>query len=90
MYSVEYTTRFKRSYKRCIKRGLDPKLLEEAVTLLKQTGTLPAKYKAHKLVSDYAGCWECHIQPNWLLVWQQNEMELTLLLVDTGTHADLF
>lgn len=65
-------------------------LLFTAIKSLEETGCLPQKYKAHKLTGDYKGCMECHIQPNWLLVWRQDERELQLLLVDTGTHSDLF
>ena len=61
-----------------------------AIELLRQTGSLPAKYKPHKLSGKYKGCWECHIQPDWLLVWQQNDKELILLFTNTGTHSDLF
>ena len=44
----------------------------------------------HKLAGEYAGCWECHMQPDWLLIWRQNDLELELILVDTGSHSDLF
>lgn len=90
MYSVDYTNRFKKDLKRCVKRGLDISKIIEAVKLLEANGQLPAKYKPHKLVGDRQGQWECHIQPDWLMVWEQNDMELTLLFLQTGTHADLF
>ena len=90
MYSVDYTNRFKKDLKRCVKRGLDISKIIEAVKLLESKGQLPAKYKPHKLVGDRQGQWECHIQPDWLMVWEQNDMELTLLFLQTGTHADLF
>ena len=90
MYSVDYTNRFKKDLKRCVKRGLDISKIVEAVKLLETNGQLPAKYKPHKLVGDRQGQWECHIQPDWLMVWEQNDMELTLLFLQTGTHADLF
>lgn len=51
---------------------------------------LPSEYKAHKLSGKFQGNWECHIQPDWLLVWQQKDEELILLLIDTGSHSDLF
>ncbi|NCC99996.1 MAG: type II toxin-antitoxin system YafQ family toxin [Bacteroidia bacterium] len=75
---------------KCIKRGLKVEKLYNAIEILRQTGSLPAEYKPHKLNGKYKGCWECHIQPDWLLVWQQNDEELVLLFVNTGTHADLF
>ena len=51
---------------------------------------LHPKYKAHILTGDHKGEWECHIQPNWLLVWEQHDEELVLLMLNTGTHADIF
>ena len=65
-------------------------LFEEVVTLLAETGTLPSRYRPHKLTGDWQGFWECHIQPNWLLIWEQHEKELILILTDTGTHSVLF
>ena len=90
MYSVSYTGQFKRSLKKCVKRGLDLKVFTDTLDILQQTGTLPPEYKSHKLSGKYADCWECHMQPDWLLVWKQNDTVLELLLVDTGTHSDLF
>jgi mRNA interferase YafQ len=51
---------------------------------------LDEKYQVHQLHGNRKGQWECHIQPDWLLVWEQNETELILLMVNTGTHSDLF
>lgn len=90
MYKIVTTNKFEKEVKICIKRGFDISLLKEAMTILAEKGTLPQKYKAHKLSANYANCWECHIKPNWLLVWQQNENELILLFLNTGTHSDLF
>jgi mRNA interferase YafQ len=90
MYSIQYSNRFRKDVRLCAKRGLDITKLQNVVQLLQETGSLPQQYKPHKLVSDYAGCWECHVQPNWLLVWEQNDDELILLFTRTGTHADLF
>ena len=90
MYTIRYSGLFRKSFKRCIKRGLDSQLFQEVVATLQADGTLPPKYRPHKLVGKYAGCWECHIQPDWLLVWEQNDTDLVLLLIDTGTHSDLF
>jgi mRNA interferase YafQ len=64
--------------------------LQTVITLLKETGKLPAQYKPHKLSGNYAGLWECHIKPDWLLVWLQDDNKLTLILTNTGTHSDLF
>lgn len=92
-YSIDYSGNFKRDFKRLKKRGLPENLLKEAIKILSETGTLPAKYRPHKLVGKYAGKWECHIDgPNsdWLMVWDQNDTELTLLMLRTGSHSDIF
>ena len=90
MYSIDYTKRFHKDLKRCMKRGLDLQLIHEAIALLRATGTLPTKYRPHKLSGDKNGQWECHIEPDWLMIWEQNDTELTLLFLQTGTHSDLF
>ena len=90
MYSIDYTKRFMKDLKRCQKRGLDLQLIHDAIALLRTTGSLPAKYRPHKLSGNLDGQWECHIEPDWLMTWEQNEMELTLLFLQTGTHSDLF
>ena len=90
MYKIVTTNRFEKEVKICIKRGYDISLLKEVMKILAENGTLPHKYKAHKLSGNYLNCWECHIKPDWLLVWQQNEEELILLFLNTGTHSDLF
>lgn len=90
MYKVKFTGQFKRDYKLCKKRGLNMSLLDDAITLLTTHGELPQTYKPHKLIGKYSECWECHIQPDWLLIWQQFEDELILHLTNTGSHSDLF
>lgn len=89
-YTIHYSGRFKKSYKLCKRRGLNISNLETVLRLLAETGTLPARYRPHLLTGNYAGIWECHIEPDWLLLWKQNNTELTLLLLDTGTHSDIF
>lgn len=89
-YSIEYSGQFKKSLKLCKKRGFQTDLLQEVISILAECGKLPDRYKPHILSGKYAGIWECHIQPNWLLLWKQNDYELTLLLLETGTHSDLF
>ena len=89
-YQIQYSNRFKKALKQCAKRGVDIEKLREVIKLLETTGTLPPKYRPHKLSGRYENTWECHIESDWLLVWQQNDTELILLLIDTGTHADLF
>jgi mRNA interferase YafQ len=90
MYKVSTTNQFKKALSQCKKRNYNMSLLSEAVSILAKTGTLPSKYKSHKLSGNYAGCWECHIKPDWLMIWKQNDTELILLFLDTGTHSDLF
>ena len=65
-------------------------LLNELFLELETTGTVPAKNKPHKLTGNYKGFWECHIQPDWLLIWFQNDAEKIIELTRTGTHSDLF
>ena len=91
MYTVNYTSQFKRAVKLCIRRELDVNKIAELVDILRVRGVLPRKYKPHKL-SGYKGgmTWECHIEPDWLLIWEQNDTHLTLLMLETGTHSDLF
>ncbi|MFD1628774.1 type II toxin-antitoxin system YafQ family toxin [Pseudopedobacter beijingensis] len=90
MYKIVATNKFKRDFKKSIKRGLKENLLKEIVLLLEKEGKLPKKYKPHKLSGNYKGNWECHIQPDWLLIWEQSEEIKLISLIRTGTHADLF
>jgi len=90
MYTVKMTRTFRKDTERCRKRGLDMELLKTAIRILESDGKLPAVYRPHKLTGNYAGCWECHLMPDWLLIWEQNDKELTLLFTGTGTHSDLF
>ncbi len=89
-YTIEYTGRFLKSLRRCLKRGLDATEFKTVVELLQHNGSLPPQYHPHKLSGNYVGCWECHIRPDWLLVWRQDDKQLILLLIDTGTHSDVF
>lgn len=84
------TGKFRKSLKLAKKRGLDISLLENIVTKLQNDISLEDKYKDHELKGRYQGFRECHIQPDWLLMYLKEENILTLTLVDTGTHADLF
>jgi mRNA interferase YafQ len=88
-YSLFVTNRFKKDVKKNQKSGLDLSLLVDAVVILTTTGSLPAKYKPHPLAGNYSGYMECHIQPDYLLVWQQNDKELIIICVATGSHAHL-
>lgn len=90
MYKLITTKQFEKDLKKCIKRGYPMAEFKTVVNLLVQEGCLPLKYKPHKLSGSKAGNWECHIRRDWLLVWQQNDTELVLVLISTGTHSDLF
>lgn len=89
-YKIIYSNKFKKALKKCFKRGLDIEQLREVLKILENGGVLPPEYRPHKLSGKFKGNWECHIQPDWLLVWKQQDEELILLLIDTGSHSDLF
>lgn len=89
-YTILTTKRFERSLKKCVKRGLNMAKFKDVLDHLAKTGSVPQKHKPHKLSGTYPGAWECHIEPDWLLVWEQNDTELVLLLLETGTHSDIF
>ena len=90
MYEVISTGQFRKSLKLCARRGLNIQDFVTVLDILQETGTLPEQYRPHKLHGNYKGCWECHINPDWLLIWEQDDRQLRLILVDTGTHSDLF
>ena len=90
MLTIKYQTAFKKDYKRIVKRGYDTKRLERVIGMLAAQQELPPEYKDHSLIGDYKGCRECHIAPDWLLVYEVVENELLLYLTRTGTHSDLF
>ena len=89
-YRISVTNRFKKDIKRCEKRHLPMEKFKEVARLLEENGKLPPTYKPHKLSGNYSGKWECHIMPDWLLVWEQNDDELILLFTNTGSHSDIF
>ncbi len=90
MYTVKFTAAYKKSYKLMKKRGLDLNLLDKVVDELRQGNPLDEKYKDHMLKGEYAGFHECHIKPDWLLIYLIEDNILTLTLVNTGSHSDLF
>ncbi len=90
MLTIKYHTAFKKDYKRICKRGYNPELLAEVIEMLAAEEVLPAKYKDHQLIGNYKHCRECHITPDWLLIYEINKSELILYLTRTGTHSDLF
>lgn len=70
-YTVRISNRFKKQFRLCMKRGLDMELINEAMRLLAANGSLPVKYRPHKLSGKLQGVWECHIEPDWLMTWEQ-------------------
>lgn len=88
MLNVRYSTRFKKDFKVCVKRGYKMVLLQQAIDTLRIPASLPVKNRDHYLSGDHAGYRECHIGPDWLLIYKQTADELRLNR--TGTHADLF
>ncbi|MBR6396279.1 MAG: type II toxin-antitoxin system YafQ family toxin [Lachnospiraceae bacterium] len=90
MYTIKPTTKFQKDLKRVQKRGYDISLLSEVIKKLANGEQLPAKNKDHLLSGDYAGCRECHVTPDWLLIYEVVDETLILYLTRTGTHSDLF
>ena len=89
MLKIEFTTRMKRDYKRMEKRGKDMKKLGTVLKLLASCSPLPPKYQDHALKGDRKGLRECHIEPDWLLIYAIFEDEIVLSATATGSHADL-
>lgn len=89
-YEIKNTTQFKKDYKLAIRRGLNISLLKDIVTKLANGESLDLKYKDHSLSGNWVGYRECHIQPDWLLIYCYEEDVLILTLSRTGTHSDLF
>ena len=88
MLDVRYSTRFKKDFKTCVKRRYNMALLQQVIDTLRIPASLPQKNVDHNLSGDYIGYRECHILPDWLLIYRQEGNEL--LLYRTGTHSDLF
>ncbi|MBR5693920.1 MAG: type II toxin-antitoxin system YafQ family toxin [Fibrobacter sp.] len=90
VYELLKTSRFKAGVKLARKRGLDISLLENVIEKLRLDQPLDAKHRNHELSGNFKGVWECHIQPDWLLLYLKDNGVLVLTLVDTGTHSDIF
>ncbi|MBO4947813.1 MAG: type II toxin-antitoxin system YafQ family toxin [Peptococcaceae bacterium] len=90
MLNIVMSNHFKRDLKLARKRGLDISLLDEVVMQLASEIPLAAKYRDHDLKGNYAGFRECHILPDWLLIYRIDGNDLMLFLARTGTHSDLF
>lgn len=90
MLDIVLSNRFKKDLKLAAKRGYDLDLLDAVVSNLAERRPLAEKYRDHELTGNYSGFRECHIQPDWLLVYRVEADELILFLSRTGTHSDLF
>ena len=89
-YRIRRTSQFKKDYKCAIKRGWAIEKLDKCIELLAKDGFLPPEYYDHPLIGDKKGMRECHIEPDWLLVYEIDHGILVLVLTSTGTHSDLF
>ncbi len=90
MLDVVLSSRFRRDLKTAARRGYNFEILNDVVDQLARREILPEKNRDHSLTGEYEGCRECHLAPDWLLVYQINDSELVLYLMRTGTHSDLF
>ena len=88
--TIKYQSAFRKDYKRIKKRGYDVSLLKPVLEQLMAQKPLDKRYSDHQLTGNLAGCRECHITPDWLLVYEINQAELILYLMRTGTHSDIF
>lgn len=88
-YNVKLTSQFKKDYKLAIKRGLDISLLDDVIAALALGKTLPEKLRDHALIGNWIGHRECHILPDWLLIYRIENDVLVLTLSRTGSHSDL-
>ena len=88
-HQLDFTTAFSKDLKRIKKRGYDLSLMSEVVNRLQEGKPLPEKYKDHSLTGNWKGFRDCHIQPDWILVYRVHQDKLLLVLSRTGTHSDL-
>lgn len=89
-YRLRTTNQYDKQLKKCLKRGYDESKLIEVVKCLVEGKELHIRYRAHRLSAKFNYCWECHITPDCLLLWDYDEDNLILLLLQTGTHSDIF
>lgn len=89
-YNIKATHQYDKDVKLAKKRGLDINKLIDIVCKLASDETLPARNRDHALTGNYEGCRECHISPDWLLIYQKAEEIKLLTLIRTGSHSDLF
>ncbi len=89
-YTLKPSKKFQKDLKRVVSRGYNLSLLTEVIKIIANGEELPAKHKDHNLIGNFASCRECHITPDWLLIYELTECDLILYLTRTGTHSDLF
>ena len=90
MLKIQFDKKFKKDYKRVLKRGCKPEEMQKVLTLLASERVLPAKYRDHALSGNYKNTRECHINPDWLLIYKIEEDLLVVRAIRTGSHSDLF
>ena len=90
MLKISFTNQYLKDLVLIKRRNFPKSELDEVVRLLSEELSLPSKYKDHQLKGDFVGYRECHIRPNWLLIYKIDKNILTLVLTRTGTHSDLF
>ncbi len=89
-YDVKFTGQFKRDLKLAKKQGKDIHKLFDVISKIAEGRKLDEKYRDHNLYGDYAGCRECHVEPNWLLIYEVLDDVLVLMVYRVGTHSELF
>ena len=90
IYEIKITNKFKKSLDLSYRRNFDLKLLKEVIHTLAKGEKLAEKHRTHTLEGFKMVVWECHIKPDWLLLWQFTDEGMILILLDTGSHSDLF
>ena len=90
-YKVKFTSQFKKAFKKIQKQGKNIQEIMDVINTLSKGEELDVKYKNHNLIDNkyFKDCCECHIRPDWLLVYRYNHDELILFMVDTGSHSDI-
>lgn len=89
-YTIKPSSKFQKDLKRIAKRGYNLSLITHVIQTLAEGEALPENYRDHALSGNYSGCRECHITPDWLLIYEIENEELFLYLTRTGSHSDLF
>ena len=87
---IVWTSQFKKDYKLAMKRNLDMTFIDDCIRKLANREELPPKFRDHDLTGNWSGHRECHIKPDWLLIYRIEDNDLILVLTRTGSHSDLF